>query len=121
VLEGSFFYMGLGDPDQSVVARVSLPLALNLGCALLLPWASTCTDLGGRLINGPVRSVARWSYSVYLVNLMLSNTVLSHMQFHYGTAVGVISYVAACLFASAAIYPGLEAPILQWRDSRIFI
>jgi len=63
--------------------------------------------------------VARWSYSLYLVNLMMSSTVLSHMQFHYGTAVGIVSYVAACLGASAAIYHWFEAPILRWRDSRV--
>ncbi len=119
VLAGLFLYMDLGDPDHSVIARIFLPLALTLGCALLLPWASTCTHLGGRAINVPVRALARWSYSMYLVNLMVSSTVLSHMQFHYGTTVGIISYVAVCLGASAAIYHGFEAPILRWRDRRI--
>jgi hypothetical protein len=56
---------------------------------------------------------------MYLVNLMISSVVLSHMQFHYGTAVGILSYVGACVAASAAIYHGFEAPILRWRDSRV--
>jgi peptidoglycan/LPS O-acetylase OafA/YrhL len=120
-LAGSFLYMGLGDPEHSVLARTFLPLVISLGCAFLLPWASTCTSLGGRAIGAPVRAVARWSYSLYLVNLMMSSTVLSHMQFHYGTAVGIVSYVAACLGASAAVYHWFEAPILRWRDSRDYL
>ena len=87
----------------------------------MLPWASTCTHIGSRLIAVPIRLIAQWSYSLYLVNLMLSGTVLSHMQFHYGTTVGIASYVVACLVTSAAIYYGFEAPILRWRDSRIFL
>jgi peptidoglycan/LPS O-acetylase OafA/YrhL len=119
LLAASFLYMGRGDPDHSSLARVFLPFAVNLGCALLLPWASTCMSLGGRATNEAVRGVARWSYSLYLVNLMVSSTVLSHMQFHYGTAVGIISYVVVCLGASAAIYHLFEAPILRWRDRRL--
>lgn len=119
LLAGSFLYMGLGDPDHSGVARTFLPLAVNLGCALLLPMASACTNLGGWAINAPIQALARWSYSMYLVNLMISSTVLSHMQFHYGSAVGVLSYVAACVGSSAAIYHWFEAPILRWRDSRL--
>jgi len=118
VLVESILYMGRGDPDHSAVARTFLPLLVTLGCSLLLPWASTCTDLGGRIINTPVSAVARWSYSMYLVNLMISGTVLSHMQFHYGTVVGVGSYVAACILASAAVYRWFESPILRWRDRR---
>jgi peptidoglycan/LPS O-acetylase OafA/YrhL len=119
VLAASFAYMGIGDPDHSTAARVFLPLVVNLGSVLLLPWASTCTSLGGRAFSVPVRAVARWSYSLYLVNLMASTTVLSHMQFHYGTTVGIASYVGVCLAASAALYHGFEAPILRWRDSRV--
>jgi peptidoglycan/LPS O-acetylase OafA/YrhL len=118
-LAGSFLYMGYGDPAHSGPARVLLPLAVNLGSALLLPWASTCMSLGSPALNVPVRAVARWSYSMYLVNLMLSGTVLSHMQFHYGTWVGIVSYASACILASAAIYHGFEAPILRWRDAHV--
>jgi peptidoglycan/LPS O-acetylase OafA/YrhL len=121
LLAGSFLYMGFGDPEHSGLARTFLPLVISIGCAFLLPWASTRTSLGGRAISAPVRAVARWSYSLYLVNLMLSSTVLSHMQFHYGTAVGIISYVASCLLASAAIYHWFEAPILRWRDGNIYL
>ena len=121
VLVCSYLYMGFGDPEHSGVARTFLPLVISLGCALLLPWASAWTGLGGRAINAPIRSLARWSYSLYLVNLMISTTVLSHMQFHYGNAVGIVSYVAACLGTSAAIYHFFEAPILRWRDSRVYL
>jgi peptidoglycan/LPS O-acetylase OafA/YrhL len=121
VLTGSFLYMGFGDPEHSGVARTFLPLVVSLGCALLLPWASACTSLGVRAVHAPVQAVARWSYSLYLVNLMMSSTVLSHMQFHYGTFVGITSYVAACLVTSAAIYRFFEAPILRWRDSRVYL
>jgi peptidoglycan/LPS O-acetylase OafA/YrhL len=121
ILAASLLYVGLGDPDHSVLARIFLPFIQPLGSVLLLPWASTCTHLGGPLVATPVRRLAQWSYSLYLVNLMLSSTVLSHMQFHYGTAVGIISYVAACLATSAAVYYGFEAPILRWRDRRVFL
>jgi peptidoglycan/LPS O-acetylase OafA/YrhL len=116
LLVALFLYMGLGDPDHSGMARTFLPLVVALGCALLLPWASTCPDLGGPLLNQGVRAIARWSYSLYLVNLTVSTTVLSHLQFHYGNAVGILSYVGVCLAVSAAIYHGFEAPILRWRD-----
>ena len=119
LLAGSFLYMGYGDSPHSGLARVLLPAAVSLGSALLLPWASACTHLGGRAIHAPVRALARWSYSMYLVNLMISSVVLSHMQFHYGTVVGILSYAGACVAASAAIYHGFEAPILRWRDSRV--
>jgi hypothetical protein len=121
LLGGSFYYSGFGDPGRSGAARVLLPLAVNLGSALLLPWASTAMTLGSGMLDHMVRAVARWSYSMYLVNLMLSGTVLSHMQFHYGTAIGIFSYAAACLGASAAIYHLFEAPILRWRDSRVYL
>jgi peptidoglycan/LPS O-acetylase OafA/YrhL len=121
VLLGSLAYMGWGDPDYSAAARTFLPLVTSVGCALLLPWASACPDLGGRLVNRSVRAVARWSYSLYLVNLMLSTTILSHEQFAHGTLVGVASYVGSCLVLSAAIYHGFEAPILRWRDSHVFL
>jgi peptidoglycan/LPS O-acetylase OafA/YrhL len=121
VLLGSLAYMGWGDPDYSALARTFLPLATSLGCVLLLPWASACPDLGAPLVNRSVRAVARWSYSMYLVNLMLSSTVLSHEQFAHGTLVGVASYVGACLVLSASIYHGFEAPILRWRDSHVFL
>ncbi len=120
-LIGSFLYMGCGDPAHSGPARVLLPLAVNLGSALLLPWASTCMSLGSPRLDIPVRAVARWSYSMYLVNLMLSGTVLSHMQFHYGTTIGILSYAAACILASAVIYRYFEAPILRWRDAHVFL
>jgi peptidoglycan/LPS O-acetylase OafA/YrhL len=121
VLASSFLYMGFGDPEHSGTARTLLPLVISLGCALLLPWASTSGSFGGRAVSAPVRAVARWSYSLYLVNLMMSSTVLSHMQFHYGTIVGLVSYIAACLGTSAAIYHFFEAPILRWRDRHIFL
>ena len=121
LLTATFLFMGLGDPDHSSIARVFLLFVVTLGCVLLLPWASTCSSLGGRAIESPVRALARWSYSMYLVNLMLSTTVLSHMQFHYGTAVGIVSYVAACVGASAAIYRLFEAPILRWRDNHVYL
>jgi peptidoglycan/LPS O-acetylase OafA/YrhL len=121
LLLGSLLYMGLGDPDHSASARVFLPLVMPMGCVLLLPAASLCTDLGGRALNGSVQALARWSYSMYLVNLMASSTVLSHMQFHYGTAAGILSYVAVCVGASAAVYHGFEAPILRWRDSHVLL
>lgn len=119
LLVAAFLYMGFGEPEHSGLARVYLPFAVNLGCALLLPWASTSVSLGNRAANAGVRAVARWSYSLYLVNLMVSSTVLSHMQFHYGTAIGIFSYVAGCLGASALIYHLFEAPILRWRDRRL--
>jgi peptidoglycan/LPS O-acetylase OafA/YrhL len=118
VLAGTLFYMAQGDPEHSGVARTFLLLVASLGCVLLLPWGSTCTDLGSRTANAATSALARWSYSMYLVNLILSATVLSHMQFHYGTLVGIASYVGACMGASAAVYHGFEAPILRWRDRR---
>jgi peptidoglycan/LPS O-acetylase OafA/YrhL len=121
ILAASLLYMGLGDPDHSFLARIFLPFIQPVGSVLLLPWASTCTHIGGRLIAVPVRRIAQWSYSLYLVNLIISSTVLSHMQFHYGTTVGIISYVAACLVSSAAIYYCFEAPILRWRDRHVFL
>jgi len=121
VLASSFLYMGFGDPEHSGLARTFLPLATSLGCSLLLPWASACTSLGVPMVHGPVRALARWSYSLYLVNLMMSSTVLSHMQFHYGTTVGIVSYIGACLGTSAAIYHWFEAPILRWRDRHVYL
>jgi peptidoglycan/LPS O-acetylase OafA/YrhL len=118
VLAGVLAYMAWGDPEHSAAARVFLLLVMSVGCVLLLPWGSTCTCLGGRAVEAPVRAMARWSYSMYLLNLMLSSTVLSHMQFHYGTAVGVLSYASACVAGSAALYHGFEAPLLRWRDRR---
>jgi peptidoglycan/LPS O-acetylase OafA/YrhL len=118
-LLASLAYMGWGDPDYSALARTFLPLFTSLGCVLLLPWASTCADLGASWADLAVRGVARWSYSLYLVNLMLSSTVLSHEQFAHGTVVGLACYVGACLALGAALYHGFEAPILRWRDSKV--
>jgi peptidoglycan/LPS O-acetylase OafA/YrhL len=118
MLGGILAYMAWGDPDHSVAARVFLLLVMSLGCVLLLPWGSTCTDLGGPAVHGAVRALARWSYSMYLLNLMVSTTVLSHMQFHYGTAAGILSYASVCTAGSAALYHGFEAPLLRWRDRR---
>jgi len=102
-------------------ARSLYPTLLSLGWALLLPWASTCSRIRGAWLDAGVAAVARWSYSIYLVNFMASALLVIYLRPKLSLgAAGVVEaeivYFAGVFAVSAALYRWFEGPIIRLRS-----
>jgi hypothetical protein len=102
-------------------ARSLYPTLLSLGWALLLPWASTCTRIRGAWLDACVAAVARWSYSIYLVNFMASALLVIYLKPMLSTGAsgvieGEIVFFAGVFAVSAALYRCFEGPIIRLRS-----
>ncbi|HXQ82116.1 MAG TPA: acyltransferase [Opitutaceae bacterium] len=116
-----FLYQARHNMNVEYFARALYPTVLSLGWALFLPWASTCARMKGAWFDACVAAVARWSYSMYLVNFMASVLLVLYLKPTLGTgAPGVlvteVAYFAVVLAASAALYRCFECPILRLRS-----
>jgi len=93
----------------------------GLGRALLLPWCSRLGSLGVAGIERAVGAVARWSYSLYLVNLPVIVALKGIFRIGPGdsllrTFAMAAAFLATSLLASAMLYRFLEKPILTFRE-----
>jgi peptidoglycan/LPS O-acetylase OafA/YrhL len=109
------------DMDTSFFARSFFPTVITLGWALTLPWASACTRLGGAWFSRSVAAVARWSYSLYLVNFMVSLLIAIYVapvlgKSPWGIVAGELVFFAFIFAASAFLYRWYEGPILRQRS-----
>lgn len=99
-------------------SRVLFPTVQPLACALLLPWASCSRGLG---VAQPVATaVARWSYSLYLINYNICILCITDVVPHSGSdrrgcgiAIGIFITVSTVL--AAACYQWFERPVLRAR------
>jgi peptidoglycan/LPS O-acetylase OafA/YrhL len=121
IVADCFVYQLRHDMNASFFARSLFPTVITLGWALALPWASGCTRLPGAWFSGVVGAVARWSYSLYLVNFMASVLIGYYLMPRLGggpraVAEGEFLYFAVILSASAFLYRWYEGPILRQRS-----
>jgi len=117
----SFVYQANHDMKVAYVARSLLPTFQTLGWAFVLPWASTCTRLKGAWFDRSVAAVARWSYSLYLVNFMASVLLVLYLMpilgaGARGVAAGELIYFTVVFVVSAALYHWFEGPVLRLRS-----
>lgn len=107
--------------SASFFAKSFFPTVITLGWALALPWASARTHLPGARFSRSVAAVARWSYSLYLVNFMASVLIALYLmpvlgRGPRGLAAGELTFLAAIFTASAFLYRWYEGPILRLRS-----
>jgi peptidoglycan/LPS O-acetylase OafA/YrhL len=105
--------------DQQLSLKVLLFPMANLGCLGLI----VC-GLSWRindLVYRPIKCIAKWSYSAYLINLL----VLSAMDFYLPTewkdhaVLCWFLFIGTTLGGSAIVYYSVERRILVWRDKWI--
>lgn len=102
--------------DDSLLLKILLFPIANLAAAGLIVFGINLRV--NNLFYRFVKPIARWSYSAYLVNLL----VLSAMGFYLpnvteDTAILYwLGFIFATLIVSAAIYNVFERNILLWRD-----
>lgn len=104
--------------DQSWFAKVLLFPIASLGCAGLITVGLAVTVKG--IARRVFETIARWSYSIYLVNLPVLSLLLLVMP--PGNAVGVppglawISFIVITLVISSLIYRYYESFFLRLRE-----
>ena len=123
IVMACFVFQLRHDMGASFFAKSLFPTVTTLGWALALPWASGCTHLKGAWFSRSVAAVARWSYSLYLVNFLVSVLIALYLmpllgRGPWGIAAGEIIFLAVIFAASAFLYRWYEGPILR-RRSRI--
>ncbi len=102
--------------DDSLLLKILLFPIANLAAAGLLVFGINLRV--NNLFYRFVKPIARWSYSAYLVNLL----VLSAMGFYLpnvtedAAILYWLGFIFATLIISAAIYNVFERNILLWRD-----
>jgi len=102
--------------DESIILKIFLFPVANIAAAGFLVAGINCKI--NSYIYGMIRPVARWSYSAYLVNLL----VLSAMIFYLPPVTVSMSvlywlvFIGTTLGLSALTYTFFERNILLWRD-----
>jgi len=109
------------DMNASFFAKSFFPTVVTLGWALALPWASARTHLKGAWFSRSVASVARWSYSIYLVNFMVAVLIALYLMpvlgnGRLGQVAGELVFLVITLAASAFLYRWYEGPMLRLRS-----
>ena len=115
-----YVYSCRSNLTASFFARSLYPTIESFGWALLLPWAAQCGTLGGGWFERSTAAVARWSYSLYLTNFVISVLLTDFLQPRIqGIAAGVIVcevlFLSISLSMSAALYRWVELPFLRMR------
>lgn len=117
---GCFAFQQGHDLGASLLARSLFPTVMALGWALILPWAAACARLPGAFFGSCVAAVARWSYSLYLVNFMVSVAIALYLMpalggGPVGVLCGEVLFFSVAFAVSAAIYRWFEGPVLHQR------
>ncbi len=119
----SDFYLR-GNHDASGFAKTWMFSLLPLGGALLLPLFDQMHVTSDTPLFRSVRALARWSYSLYLVNLPLGTLIHLVVQVPNaketpGFALLVEGiYLTLCLSLAALVYRFFEKPIMELREDR---
>lgn len=118
-------YVAVSRTDAATAAwlRAVEPTLEAIGFALLLPWAASAVSIGPRWWSRAVAAIARWSYSLYLTNLLIAVLFFQHVvaarpDAGIGTRLAwVAGFWLATLAISAALYRWIESPMLglRWR------
>ena len=72
-------------------------------------------------IDRAVRAVARWSYSLYLTQLVIFRVLSWALGWNAATPLTclleAITFGTLSIIAAALVYRLVERPVLRWRDS----
>lgn len=90
------------------------------GTFLVLPWL-TSLSFNSRVLNGAVKKISLYSYSIYLVHFPLIFLVNFYIALDKNTSIMVVSFVIlawilAVFIVSALLYHGFEKPVADLRD-----
>ncbi|HMD61870.1 MAG TPA: acyltransferase [Opitutaceae bacterium] len=115
-----YLYVARPDLDGTWFSRVLLPTLTSFGFAMLLPWAASVRSLGGGWGERSISALARWSYSLYLVNIPASVLVFFLLErrlprTYLSSMIAVAVYLIASVASSAALWRLFERPILRAR------
>lgn len=107
-------------PLSANFARTGLLTLMPVGFALILPLATQLDSLGGGWGEKAIAALARWSYSLYLVNVPMSVLVYfliaKRLPRHYEWSLfSVLVYLVASVAASGLISYLVEQPFLRLR------
>jgi len=117
---GIAFYLVL-PKDTDLFARTGLFSLISASFAAFLPAAANWHRSGvpAPVENG-IRSIARWSYALYLCQLavmrVMNATFAGNAQTVAGCLLQAILFVALSIASAALVYRFYEAPILRLRD-----
>src|SRR5207248_172418 len=103
------------------VGAASFPTVVSVGFALMLPWAAERSAWRSRRLGAVIGSVARWSYSMYLVNIPASVLVYFLVERNLPHTWGAVSatlaiYLSACVGLGALSWRMIERPFMQLRE-----
>ena len=107
--------------DTDLFARTGLFSLFSASFAAFLPAAANWHRSGvpAPIENG-IRSIARWSYALYLCQLavmrVMNATFAGNAQSVAGCLLQAIIFVALSIASAALVYRFYEAPILRLRD-----
>ncbi len=115
--------LGLRDAVNATAGgwRVLWPLLQPLGGALLLPALSGWAGWHAPMLGVATATLARWSYSLYLVNSLIAFTV-TRMMSPAAAASGAVAWLSNAVFLLAslglafALHRAWEAPMLRLRE-----
>jgi peptidoglycan/LPS O-acetylase OafA/YrhL len=107
--------------DTDTFARTGLFSLISASFAAFLPAAANWHRSGVPApIENAIRSIARWSYALYLCQLavmrILNATFAGNAQSFAGCLLQAIIFVALSIASAALVYRFYEAPILRLRD-----
>lgn len=114
-------YAARADFGQHWFARILFPTFQPLGCALLLPIATQWSGWQSTSLAQMTSALARWSYSLYLVNFNVCLIVINNLMPRLGKSslaiwVGIIVFAITSVTLAAIIYHWFEAPFLRLRS-----
>ena len=107
--------------DTDLFARTGLFSLISASFAALLPVAANWqrSNLPAP-IDASVRTLARWSYALYLCQLavmrVMDATFAGHAQTFAGCLLQALMFMMLSISCAALVYRYFELPILRWRD-----
>jgi peptidoglycan/LPS O-acetylase OafA/YrhL len=117
---GVALYLGL-PKDTDVFARTGLFSLFSASFAAFLPAAANWHCSGAPApIDNAVRTIARWSYALYLCQLavmrVMNATFAGNAQTVAGCLLQALIFIALSIGSAALVYRFYEAPVLRLRD-----
>jgi peptidoglycan/LPS O-acetylase OafA/YrhL len=109
------------EPLRSAWAKTLHLAGSSVGLALILPCAATVTAIRPAWWLRAVERIARWSYSMYLTNLLIAGVLfdcMARMRPDAGLGERLVwmeGYCMGTIAISAGLYRCIEAPVLAWR------
>ena len=121
ILVPAYVSMFLFDLDESGFSKIALLSFFSLGFALTLPYFSSLAESRNAALGTAIEKISKWSYSMYLCNLIFMHTYLDAFKAWYTvSSIGGIVvfgvYVLSVLATSAFVYRFFEKPMFRLRE-----